>query len=101
LGAGARPIHAECLYKRHRPEETVLFKLLQAHWKTFLHQFGVCHRAAGAARLCDLPERRYLKGNPRYPTCQAVALRDRVLAGATVPPPMIMISETDDSATCN
>jgi hypothetical protein len=23
-------------YERHRPEETVLYKVLQAHWKTFL-----------------------------------------------------------------
>jgi hypothetical protein len=24
-------------YERHRPEETILFKVLQAHWKTFLN----------------------------------------------------------------
>ncbi len=28
---GGRP------YERHRPEETILFQVLQAHWKTFLN----------------------------------------------------------------
>jgi hypothetical protein len=34
--ADANGRHAGHSYERHRPEETVLFKVLQAHWKTFL-----------------------------------------------------------------
>ena len=26
------------MYERHQPEETVLYKTLQAHWKTFLRE---------------------------------------------------------------
>jgi hypothetical protein len=38
---GAPPISAGLAtgsYERHRPEETVLYTTLQAHWKTFLGQ---------------------------------------------------------------
>jgi hypothetical protein len=35
-GLAEHPTHRRCAYERHRPEETVLYKVLQAHWKTFL-----------------------------------------------------------------
>jgi hypothetical protein len=35
-GADANGAHIGRSYERHRPEETVLFKVLQGHWKTFL-----------------------------------------------------------------
>jgi hypothetical protein len=34
--ADANGAHIGRSYERHRPEETVLFKVLQGHWKTFL-----------------------------------------------------------------
>jgi len=30
------PTHPGCAYERHRPEKTVLYRVLQAHWKTFV-----------------------------------------------------------------
>ncbi len=35
-GSAADPSHVGCTYERHRPEETVLYRVLQAEWKTFL-----------------------------------------------------------------
>lgn len=35
-------------YEQHRPEETVLFRVLQAHWKTFLNDLEAAGPDAGA-----------------------------------------------------
>jgi len=32
------PAHADTQYERHRPEDTVLYKTVQEHWKTFLSE---------------------------------------------------------------
>jgi hypothetical protein len=39
-GAHRHPSHpsGSRFYERHRPEETVLYKTVQAHWKTFLSE---------------------------------------------------------------
>jgi hypothetical protein len=42
-----------------------------------------------------------ITGNPRFPSCRATALRDRVVAASMGFPPMILISGTDDAAVCN
>ncbi len=36
-------------YERHRPEETVLYKVLQDHWLTFLSELKFRRRAALSA----------------------------------------------------
>jgi hypothetical protein len=43
------PAHRSCAYERHRPEETVLYRVLQAHWKSFLADME------SAAELAALP----------------------------------------------
>ena len=39
--AAGDPSHLGCTYERHRPEETVLYRVLQAEWKTFLSEMEV------------------------------------------------------------
>jgi hypothetical protein len=41
-----------------------------------------------------------LTGNTSFPTCAALALRDRVLLSTTGMPPKITIGDTSDAATC-
>jgi hypothetical protein len=35
-GLAEHPNHRRCGYEPHRPEETVLYRVLQARWKSFL-----------------------------------------------------------------
>jgi hypothetical protein len=36
IGPGARAAPSESAYARHRPEDTVLYRVLAEHWRSFL-----------------------------------------------------------------
>jgi hypothetical protein len=53
-------------YERHRPEETVLYRTLQAHWRTFLAEVRIVAAVMEATAIERIL--RHLGPEPRAPT---------------------------------
>ena len=79
---------AAAKYERHRPEDTLLYETIQAHWRTFLTEIGPWRIGSAATRFRDrggggIPQVR--NPGPRVPPRERGDMKGTVGAGELGP----------------